>query len=251
MFVIKLISVLVFLAFANAAQVTVNQRVVGGETAIDGSAPYQVSLQGRFGHSCGGALIDKNWVLTAAHCVQGADLSSMSILAGTNDLTKGGVRYYLKQTFMHSRYNKPNFANDVALIKLNSSVTFSDRVKAIDYDYRAVPNGAVIRLTGWGRLSAGGQIPNLLQSINLTYVNHEECQAFFGPNSSVDIGHLCTFNRKGQGACNGDSGSPLVYNNRVVALTNWGVPCATGMPDAHCRVSYYHDWIRTTINSNN
>lgn len=103
------------------------------------------------------------------------------------------------------RYGQPPYSNDIGLIRLKTNITLSEKVQVAKYLWKEVPENATIKLTGWGRLSAGGAAPNKLQAIDLKYVQYEKCKELHSNDNSVDIGHLCTFNKRNEGACNGDS----------------------------------------------
>lgn len=48
-------------------------RIVGGENSTFGRWPWQISLRqwrtSTYLHKCGAALLNENWAITAAHCV--------------------------------------------------------------------------------------------------------------------------------------------------------------------------------------
>ena len=57
------------LYFAGCGNKPFSARVVNGENATPHSWPWQISLRVNGRHICGGSLIDREWVVTAAHCV--------------------------------------------------------------------------------------------------------------------------------------------------------------------------------------
>uniref|UniRef100_A0A8B9JK45 trypsin n=1 Tax=Astyanax mexicanus TaxID=7994 RepID=A0A8B9JK45_ASTMX len=64
-------------------QAPLNTKIVGGNTAVRGSWPWQVSIQSLGSHFCGGSLINNNWILSAAHYPQNLQEVELPIVSNT------------------------------------------------------------------------------------------------------------------------------------------------------------------------
>ncbi|RLU26778.1 hypothetical protein DMN91_000575 [Ooceraea biroi] len=104
-------------------------RIVGGRNAKPGEIPYQVSLQtiSSGHHFCGGVILNQNYVLTAAHCVSGKNVSLISATVGTTNLTRPYKVHLIKSAYVHEKYNRSNsWINDIALLKLQTKFTYNN-----------------------------------------------------------------------------------------------------------------------------
>merc|ERR1719187_1747779 len=118
-----------FFSFLLASTNARSSYIVGGENAPLSLYPWMVSLEEYRQHYCGAAIISSRWLVTAAHCVDDANLPKTTILTGSVDvgywkregLAKGfPVRYKVEQLVMHPRYESDGskfYPNDIALIK--------------------------------------------------------------------------------------------------------------------------------------
>lgn len=226
-----------------------NERIVGGEEAEVGFAPYQVSIQSIFGsHLCGGVIIDEQWILTAAHCVEDYPLDVLRVIAGTNNWHQPGVVREMVTAIPHCMNDRPIFYhNDIAVARLKEPLIFDNLTNKIELSHEVLKKGDIVTLTGWGATRLNGDPPALLRKIDLNFVPHEECRSLWDDDEGVDIGHICTLTKTGEGACNGDSGGPLVFKGKLVGLVNWGAPCARGKPDMHASTVYYYDFIQRSL----
>ncbi|XP_011177383.2 serine protease SP24D [Zeugodacus cucurbitae] len=220
-----------------------NPRILGGLIAGTGQFPYQVSVRLNKQHICGGALLSRKFVLTAAHCVNNVETSFIGVQAGTVSRTAGGDYREVSTVIPHPQYL---FDNDIALLELKTPFNYSDVIKPITFADREVPAEVTVIISGWGRLYEGSVLSTrLLYSRALTTVKDQECaQATGTPTPSI----LCLRNPKGTGFCDGDDGGPAVYRNVLIGIASYNAEAfGTASKGGFTKVSYYSNWIKAII----
>lgn len=97
-------------------------RMVGSDVATSGEFPYLVSIQLDGRHRCGGSLITKKHILTAAHCVtqffeERIPHSRIKVVVGTNKVIRG-IAHDISRVAYHPSYERSILKADVAVIRV-------------------------------------------------------------------------------------------------------------------------------------
>merc|ERR1712055_750033 len=187
-------------------------RMVGGHEAAHHEWPWQVALFIDDAWFCGGSLISDEWVMTAAHCADGA--SYFDIMAGAHNVRAGSEPHRVEITsyngFTHPDWDSNTLSNDLALIELPSPIDFNDYIKPSCMPAKGdtADVSELVTCTGWGKPSdsAGGISPVLRMVEDRPIITNSECNSIYG---IVGSGVVCIDTTGGKGTCNGDSGGPL------------------------------------------
>jgi secreted trypsin-like serine protease len=240
-------------------------RIVGGIEALEYEFPWQASVRRKStgSHFCGGMIINENWILTAAHCMDGETANAVSIVVGEHDRSAASdVRQTLSVSgiFSHANYDSNTMQNDISLVKLATPVTLNENVQPVCapdpddlYEYRKC------QCSGWGTITSGGSCcPQVLRYVVMNVTTNQFCFDAYSASYPIYDDMICASDNAGgndRDSCQGDSGGPLTIKEadgtfRVVGIVSWGIGCASGYPGVYCRVGVFVDWVTNIINSN-
>jgi uncharacterized protein (TIGR03382 family) len=196
------------------------QQIVGGELATTADFPTVVDLELEPGDwFCTGTLVDPEWVLTAAHCVN-VDVAAPALHvrfdADNVNSGKAGRVLGIAEINFHPDYNDVDFDNDIAMLRLAEPVT--DR--APTPVRRAAPRfGTEVIQVGYGDGNDAGGGFGVLRKLRTTTIDCAAAKDAGIANANT----LCFDAEDGSASCYGDSGGPAFLDAGGGALEVVGV----------------------------
>lgn len=243
-------------------------KITAGKNAELGDWPWMAALFYRSKtdfhdaqpkYRCGGTLVSKDWVITAAHCFDETS-NLVSVRLGDlnlNDSSEGAspIDVPVREVILHPEYTTRPTTNDLALVRLRTPVTFTSLIRPIcvlSGTQRFKSNGFYENkrpfITGWGRLSFQGELSPILQEAQIDIVDNERCTADYANFRAVIDHRVLCAGGDGKDSCRGDSGGPLIIPigavHYLAGVVSFGVGCANpDFPGVYTRVAEFTEWI--------
>ncbi|XP_007955777.1 kallikrein-10 [Orycteropus afer afer] len=223
-----------------------------------GSQPWQVSLFNGLSFHCAGVLVDKSWVLTAAHCQ-----NNKPLWARIGDdhllLLQGEQLRRTSRSVVHPKYRhgsgpilpRRTDEHDLMLLKLTRPAVLGPRIQALRLPHKCVQPGDQCLAAGWGTSATPRVKYNRgLSCSKVSVLSPKECEVFYP--GVVTSNMMCAGLDQGQDPCQSDSGGPLVCDETLQGILSWGIyPCGSARhPAVYTQICKYSSWIERIIRSN-
>ncbi|XP_025416029.1 trypsin-like [Sipha flava] len=232
-------------------------KIVNGKDARENEFGWAITLARRGQFFCGGTLITKKHVLTAAHCVNKFPAKELTVTIGEHDRKADTGRksvHQVAKVHWHPGFQLNTFDNDIAVLELKDPAPIESpwvRLACLpnseDVSYEGI-KGTVV---GWGRLGESKKSSNVLQKVDVPIISNEDCKEMGYSPEKITSNMICAGYKEGQqDACQGDSGGPMhrhIYSSNVmevIGIVSWGKGCAReNYPGVYTRVANYLNWI--------
>nr|XP_033809446.1 serine protease 57 [Geotrypetes seraphini] len=244
----------VFIPFFTLQAATLRDRIVGGREAKPHSRPYMASIQFQGKNICGGALVRRIWVISAAHCFENLRPESVQVVLGAHSLTAqepSQQNFTVQVSVSHPDYNMETGENDIHLLKLNKAALVNNFVRKISLPKQGedVTPGSKCSIAGWGDTSDFETKARALMETNTEVINRASCNSSW--RGAISQRMLCATSPDtvARGFCSGDSGAPLVCKKHAVGVVSFsGFRCANPrFPDVYTRVSEFTSWMEDVM----
>jgi len=230
-------------------------RIIGGQEAQEDLYSFTVALVDSLGFFCGGSLIARDVVLTAAHC-QGAPFD---IVVGRHDLKDNdGEVIPINKQQPHPEYNDKNTDNDFMLVFLTRPISVNVELVKLNVSPSVPSVGDRVTVMGWGDTDIRDDVSTLsdvLMKVSVKVISNLDCEeskdAYDSYYGQITENMLCA-KANLQDSCQGDSGGPLVLlkdgGKTQIGVVSWGIGCASEhFPGVYARMSRAYPWIETSV----
>ncbi|XP_017047443.1 trypsin beta-like [Drosophila ficusphila] len=253
---IKSFLLLLAINFLSAGRVPQpEERIIGGKNIEIEDAPWQVSLQEKGEHYCGGSIYSKDIIITAAHCCfddDGKKLEAehLQVRVGSSLKNRNGTLIKVAAIKSHEYYVHHKFENDIAVMRLSEPLEFSSKVQAIPLAKNNPLPETLAMTSGWGAVKVkhsqtSPSVDLIIQEhrdrLKSTLLSVKSCREYKG----ITKDNICVYS-PGQSVCSADSGGPLVVDNQLVGVTSFAETLCDNV-SGFASVPFFRNWILNAI----